>query len=338
MIPIFRTGVPQQYEAFSNQVARRPNVASVTGIYKVICSKFDTDSYLPEGHPADEPIQFPFQMVQHDFIETFNMEIIAGRNFSRDFPSDKADAVIINEAAARHMGWSNENAVGKKFANTGPLANPNIRVIGVVKDFNFASLHHTIQPFVVDLADSNATNFFTRYVAVKLLPGNTEATLDYLKGTWEQFVPNRNFDYFFLDDDLNQLYKAEENLGRIFTLFSLLAIFVACLGLFALASFTAEQRTKEIGIRKTLGASVSGITLLLSKEFVMLVLVANLIAWPVAWFAMNRWLQDFAFHTSIDPAIFLLAGISALFIAVLTVSYQSIKAALTNPVDALKHE
>ncbi len=338
LMPIFRTPVTTQYEAFSNRIVQHPNVASATGIYKIVGSKFDTDSYFPEGIPSGEPIQFPFQMVQHDFIETFNMELIAGRDFSRDMPTDRSDAVIINEATARHMGWSTEEAVGKKFANTGPLANDKVRVIGVVKDFNFASLHHTIQPFVVDLADTNIAQFFTRYVAVKLLPGNLRETLDFLQETWAEFAPSRNFDYFFLDENLNALYKAEENLGRIFTTFSVLAIFVACLGLFALASFTAEQRTKEIGIRKTLGATVSNITLLLSKEFAILVILANLIAWPVAYFAMNRWLQDFAFHTTINLWIFLIAGISALLIAILTVSYQSIKAALTNPVDALKYE
>jgi putative ABC transport system permease protein len=206
-------------------------------------------------------------------------------------------------------------------------------VIGVVKDFHFESLHKPISPLYIGYT-SHAINS----LSVRITSDNIPGTIALLKEKFRQFDPYRPFEYAFLDDSFDAQYRAEERLGRVFSYFSILAIFIACLGLFGLASFTAEQRTKEIGIRKVLGASVSGIVVLLSKEFTKWVLIANAIAWPIAYYSLNRWLQSFAYRTNITAMAFLLAAIFSFLIALLTVSYQALKAATANPVKSLRYE
>ncbi|MCK4416897.1 MAG: ABC transporter permease, partial [Candidatus Latescibacteria bacterium] len=244
--------------------------------------------------------------------------------------SDEAEAYILNEAIVRELGWDAASAIGKEFRVGGRGKG---RVIGVVRDFHFQSLHQKIEPLVLRIEPE-----WFSMVAIKISPGDISGTLDFMKQKWEMVSPAYPFIYHFLDTDFDRLYKADERLSRILGYFTLLAIVIACLGLFGLTSFATEQRTKEIGIRKILGASISGIVLLLSKEFTKLVIVSNLIAWPVAYWAMNRWLQDFAYRIHIGVGTFLLAGVLALVIALLTVSFQAIKAALANPVEALRYE
>ena len=205
--------------------------------------------------------------------------------------------------------------------------------MGVVKDFHYQSLHHEIEPLVLMMGGS-----WIEYLSIRIRSDDIAATLNFLKTRWLEVVSNRPFDYFFLDDDYDKLYRAEKQIGTLFGLFSILAIFVASLGLFGLASFTAQLRIKEIGIRKVLGASISNLVLMLSKEFALLVGIANLIAWPIAYYAMNRWLQDFAYRIDLEIWAFVLSGFLALFIALTTVSYQAWKVARTNPVDALRYE
>ena len=207
------------------------------------------------------------------------------------------------------------------------------RVVGVVGDFHYKSLHMQIESLYISRESDRFRNLF-----VRIGPRNIPSTLEFLETTWKKFDPARPFEYFFLDESFDMQYRAEERMQRIFFYFTLLAILIACLGLFGLASFAAEQRTKEIGIRKVLGASVSGIVLLLSREFTKWVLIANLIAWPVAWFALNRWLDNFAYHTEIRWHLFVLSGALALGIALITVSFQAVRAAQSNPVDAIKYE
>jgi putative ABC transport system permease protein len=244
--------------------------------------------------------------------------------------TDQTAAFVINETAARDFGWSVESAVGKKFqwgsAKSG-------EIIGVVKDFHFRSLQESIAPLVMHI-NQGSYNYFT----LRLRSGKFEETIKAMENYWKTFFPNRPFHFFFLDQAYDQQYRAEQKAAELVGLFSLLAILLACLGLFGLASFTVEQRTKEIGVRKVLGASATQLVNLLSKDFIKPVLVANFMAWPVAYYAMNQWLQDFAYRIDMAWGSFVLAGGIVLIIAFVTVSVQTIKAVLVNPVEALRHE
>jgi putative ABC transport system permease protein len=262
-----------------------------------------------------------------DFASTYNIQLTQGRYFSSQMPTDTTNAIVINEAMANLLGW--KNAVGKQFeiyeARKG-------KVIGVMKDFNFASLREKVQPLAVILTNNPL------YLSVKLKAGSIPSSLEYMQKEWKQFTNDYPFDYFFLDEQLNHFYQSDVRLLRVLNIFAGLAIFIACIGLFGLSIYTAKQRTKEIGIRKVLGASVSQVALLLSKDFIMLVAIAILVASPLAWWAANKWLQDFAYRISISGWIFLISGLSAIFIALLTVSFQAIKTAVANPVKSLRTE
>jgi putative ABC transport system permease protein len=269
-----------------------------------------------------------------DFAETFELEMVKGRYFSAEFPTDSS-AAVINEAAVVELDLT--DPLGKSLEEMGPTPDRSAfyNIIGVVKDFHFESLHQKIRPMVIKLPFRNS---FYRETPVRIRSENIQETIAFLEKTWKKFATDQAFEYIFFDDDIAALYRPEQRTGQILTMFSIFTFIIACLGLFGLASFTAEQRTKEIGIRKTLGSSVSNIVVLLSKEFSKWVLIANVLAWPVAYFMMNRWLQNFEYQTNLNFLIFLVATVISLFIAWLTVSYQSIKAALANPVDALKYE
>lgn len=267
-----------------------------------------------------------------DYLQTMGIGLAAGRPLDQRLSTDSTRAVLLNEAAVRAFGWpSAAAAIGKKVNLTeDSLGNT---VVGVVKDFNFQSLHSAVDPAIFTIVRDQVP-----LLALRLNPGQVQQTLQALQQKWQQFDAHHPFEYTFVEDRLNRQYQAEMRLGKIFGIFSGLAILIACLGLFGLASFTAEQRTKEIGIRRVLGASVSGIVALLSGDFLRLVLLANVIAWPLAWYGMHRWLQDFAYRIQLSWWIFILAAVLALFIALVTVSFQAVKAALTNPVTALRNE
>ena len=258
-----------------------------------------------------------------------------GRNFSKEFTTDPDQSVLINETAARRFGW--EDPVGKTIRIPDDINDENEMifiprtVVGVIADFHLASLHTVIAPQIVYNNPGGS-------LSLRLSPENTSATLSRLKDLWGTIDPGRPLDYFFLDDSFDAQYEAEERLSGIFSSFTVFAILIACLGLFGMASYMAEQRTKEIGIRKVLGASVPGVVGLLARDFVKLVLIANLVAWPIAYLVMNRWMQNFAYRAGIAPWIFILTGLAAMAIALLTVSYQSIRAALSDPVRAIKYE
>jgi putative ABC transport system permease protein len=274
--------------------------------------------------------------VDYEFIKTLDIEMVAGRSFARDYPTDASGAFILNEAAVKQLGWeSPAAAIGKPFERlygSGVGERATGVVVGVVKDFHFKSLRSTIEPLVIHIWQ------WMNYILVRIHPEHISESMAFLERTWQSFDPEHPFEYSFLDDHFDGLYRMEQRQSKIFGALSLLAIFIACLGLFGLVSFTTEQRTKEIGVRKVLGASVPNIVLLLSKEFFVLVVVANLVAWPLAYYAMNRWLQNFAYRIDIHWWVFLLAGGLALTIALLTLSAKAIKAALANPVDALRYE
>ena len=286
---------------------------------------------VPEGAATTATHSMYFIGIDAEFLATFEMKLAAGRNLSNEMGTDTS-AVIINEAAARLLGW--ESPLGMELR--APANNYRARVVGVVKDFHFQSLHQKIEPLVLGHWNNPiiAIDYFTARVATSNLAG----TLAALQGVHEQFDQVTPFEYNFLDERLNDFYQTDIRVGKIFGASATLAIFIACLGLLGLAAFIAEQRTKEIGVRKVLGASAGNIVYLLSKDFTKLVLIATVIASPLAYWALQRWLQNFAYHISLGPGTFLLAGFGALLIALLTISFQAIRAALTNPVEALRYE
>lgn len=291
----------------------------------------EMELFVPEGNEQKEDMLINNFFGDYDFVNTFSIEVLRGRNFSREFPSDadpKIGAVLINEAAAKMLGW--DDPIGKHLmAKDDGLAR---EVVGVVKNFNYESLHKEIAPLVIRFSENG------NFMYVRLKPGNLQSSIQTIEKIWKQENSSLPFQYSFLDQELASQYHTEQRLGTIFTIFTSLAIFIACLGLFGLVSFMAEQRTKEIGIRKVLGASLSSVANLLSKELVKLVVIANFIAWPIAWYAMNLWLQRFAYHINIEWYVFVIAALIAFIIAVVTVSFQSIKAAMANPIDSLKSE
>lgn len=283
--------------------------------------------YLNERKP-EERITIFYNRADHDFVDLFDIQIVEGRNFSRDFPSDLNGAFLVNEAAVRAAEW--ESPLGQKFYH---WSGESGVIVGVMKDFHLHSLHSPIDPLYIFLDTNDFLN-----ISIKIRSTYIPATIDYVKSIMKKFSPNYPFDYSFFDEVFERAYHTEQRVVNIFSSFSVLAILVACLGLLGLASFAAGQRTKEIGIRKIMGASVSGLFLLLSKEFLKWILLSNIIAWPLAYFAMNKWLQNFAYRMNLNVWIFILSGLAALAIALLTVSYQSIKAAMANPVESLRYE
>jgi putative ABC transport system permease protein len=287
-----------------------------------------------EGRPERESFVAGVIWSDFDFIKTYGIPLAAGRDFSRSFTSDSGGVFLINETAARRTGWGLE-AVGKKI---GFDPDNTMEIVGVMKDFHFGSLKDPIEPLVIRLASQEEIIPRARSLSIKLRQGDIAATLASVKKKWEESSA-RGFDYFFADENFDSLYRNEERIGRIITAFAAMAIFVACLGLFGLASFSAEQRTKEIGVRKVLGASEAGLAALLSKEFLKWVIVANAIGLPVSYVIVGRsWLANFAYRTNPGILIFVsVAGLS-LLIALLTVSWQAIRAAIANPVDSLRYE
>ncbi len=268
--------------------------------------------------------------VDVDFISHFGIEMAAGRPYSRDFPADTAHSLVINEAAAKSWGYADpHDIIGKRFSQWGREG----QVIGVVKDFNYLSLHRKVEPLALRLAPTSS-----KFLTLKVQSDTVPETLAKLERIWAKLAPHRPFLYSFLDASFNRQYEADFRFRRLFTAFSGLALFIACLGLLGLATYTAQQRTKEIGVRKVLGASIASIVRLLTFDFVKLVLIAILVATPVAWWAMNKWLADFAYHINIQWWVFAFAGLAAVVIAMLTVSWQAIRAAMANPVKSLREE
>ncbi len=332
VLPVRDRELRENHEPFKYELLQNPAVlgcAASTWLPNNI--RTNVGDTVWEGMEEGADLQVYLLEVDYDFIDLFEIELVEGRNFSREFSTDSR-AYIINEAARKIFGW--EKALGKRFGFRGGTEKEEIgQIIGVVKDFHSLSLHQEIQPLVIHLAENMAP-----YLSLKIRAENIPRTIGFLKEKWKKFSPNYPFEFFFLDDDFEKMYRAETRLGKICVSFTVLAVFIACLGLFGLASFTSEQRTKEIGVRKVLGASVSQIAILLSKEFAKWVLIASLIAWPVAYYAVSQWLQSFAYRVSIGIWIFFLATGLALFVAMMTVSFKAAKAALTNPVDALRYE
>jgi len=323
-------------EAFRQELIKQPGVIDASVSSSIPTKSNFGDDYVPEPTEKDKPLMkevgLSSFMVDEEFIPTLKMKVLQGRNFSKNF-NDSA-SVILNETAATMIGW--KNAVGKYLSYPGN--DQRFKVIAVVKDFNVASLKQTVEPFALFNNSSHTYSLNSSYISVRLRPGNLNDYIHQLENKWKSFTPNTPFDYSFLDNEFDALYRSEQRMGAVFGIFTFLSIFVACLGLFGLSVYTAERRKKEIGVRKVLGASVQSVVALLSKEFLKLVLLSAVVAFPAAWFFMNKWLEDFAYRISIGWAAFVVAGFAALLIALFTISFQAIKAAIANPVESLRME
>jgi putative ABC transport system permease protein len=335
VLPVSRQ-MRDQFESIKTEIGRLPQVISVSGANTTPTFVQWGDGITADNGHGKVNLDVKCLPSDLDFIKTMNMQLAAGTDFTRaDLSladtSNKGKnfryAFILNETAVKDLGWTPEQAVGKTIIKNAPGV-----IKGVVKDFYFSSLHQPIGPLVLFL-DRN----FTNYCFVKVTGQNISITLQALQKLWKERVPSRPFEYRFLDDDYNSLYVSEQKTAAVFSTFSTLAILLACMGLFGLAAFTTAQRTKEIGVRKVLGAEVAGIMLLISKDFLKLTLVAVIIASPVAWYFMNKWLQDFAYHIQIQWWVFIISGALSVVVAFITVSLQSAKAALANPVKSLRN-
>jgi putative ABC transport system permease protein len=333
VIPLGRAArATDSFESLKAEFSRHAGVLGATASTRVPGQRLScwTTKLATE---SDEKLRaMNYMYVDHDFIAQYRIEVIAGSGFETQNADDLQGGYIINQTAMEQLGFSSPGeALGKQLV--GSFDAKEMEIIGVVRDFHYWGLQSEVEPLVLRYQPTMFRN-----VTLAIRTEGAEQVVGFVKEKWQELFPDYPFDYFFLDASFDRQYRAEERVGKIFAVFTFLGLFIACLGLLALASYAAERRTKEIGIRKVLGASVGSIVGLLSREFLLLVAIANLIAWPVAYFAMSRWLEEFAYRISIGLGTFLLAALFALIITLITVSSQAIKAALTDPVDTLRYE
>jgi putative ABC transport system permease protein len=330
-IVVFNSFNPRT-QVLRNKIRENPNVIlscfsrNVPGVFRAY------QGYNTSPTDTDKETLRAYQIIaDYDFVNTYGLEIIWGRNFSRNYSTDLDRALIINKKAAEILGWSGD-AIGKTLYNMGENNRPS-KVIGIVNNFHHTSLREEISPVIIELDPASFG-----FVSVRIKSDNVAETLQYLGSVFKEDQPDQEFNYYFIDDAFANMYPEEEKAGQFYLSFGFLAIFVACLGLFGLSSFTIAQRTKEIGVRKILGASMRELLVMISKDFLLLVLASNLIAWPLAYFIMQGWLRNFAYRISISWDIFLISAVLAFMIAAFTISFQSIKAAVSNPIDSLRFE
>jgi len=318
----------EKSDIFKQELLKNSNIIDVTGANSLPGDVFQNVAMKPEGK---ETVGLNIDCVDYDFLKTFKMELVQGRFFSRDFISDSS-AIILNEAAVNLLEW--KEPIGKRIST--------FNVIGVIKDIHYESFRQEIKPMAFLHLSSRASRTWTGYseklIAARIQSEDSETTLNYIRSTWQNFAPAFDLDYSFFDEDFALLHKNEQQTKIIFFLFSIIAVFISCLGLIGLASFLAQKRRKEIGIRKVLGSSVMSIIALLVKDFTALVILANIIAWPTGYYVMDKWLDNFAYRTDIGWSIFLVSSLLAFLIVVITVSFQSIRAARVNPAETLRFE
>jgi putative ABC transport system permease protein len=322
-------------DSFKSELLQNPNILNVGMSWGIPGGSMSVQVVRMEKETKMQDYALNLLPCDYDFLELLQVSFVKGRNFSREMGSDKETAVIVNEATVREMGWG-EHALGKKIHwgyDMDGSGGKRMKVIGVVKDFNYVSLHNTIEPIIMFIPD-----FPLNVMSVRIKPGTEKSSIDFIQKQWKESNVNRPFDYYFLDKNFESKYQAESNLGQVFSIFAILSIFIALLGLIGLSSFMALQRTKEIGVRKVLGASIQSIVLMLYRESVLLVFLAFIIAVPLSWYMLHRWLENFAYHISLSWFIFAFAGLIILIITLISVSFHAIKAALSNPVTAIKYE
>jgi putative ABC transport system permease protein len=330
VVKIRGRNILNNFETFKNELLQNTNIQNAVYSRGIPGNVNTVLTMFKEGHDAKDSHTIDVIQTDFDFIETYDMQLVKGRSFSPKHSSDTTNVFIVNEAAAEKFGWGLE-AIGKKIgfsrdSNRGPI-------VGIIKDFHYRSLKEKINPMVFELKHEPA-----RFLSLKINTGNLKNTISFVEDKWHEFEKERSFDYFFAGEHFNSLYKSEEKVSMLINLFAGFAIFIASIGLLGLAAFTIEQRTKEIGIRKVLGASVTGLIGLLSNDFLKWVILANIVAWPVAYFIMDSWLMNFAYRININVAIFMMAAVISLILAFITVSFQAIKAAAANPIESLRYE
>jgi putative ABC transport system permease protein len=316
------------YRSFKNEIKQNSHVINVSAARRYPTNIGHINPVYWEGKGPENYVTMTDASVDYDYFKTLGMEIIQGRSFSEEYPTDKQN-YILNEEALRITGL--ESPIGKMFS----CWDDEGKIIGIVKNFNASSLHNEIEPVIFTMSQRHGSYSF---IFVKITPTDIPGTLAYLKKKAIQFAPNNLFEYRFLDDVFNSQYQNDERIGEIYKYFTFLAIFISCLGLFGMASFTVEQRTKEIGIRKVLGASITNILQLISKDFLVLLIISNVIAWPVAYYLMTKLLSNYAYRTSLSVWVFIVSGITAALVALLTVCMKIVRAAHANPVDSLRYE
>jgi putative ABC transport system permease protein len=324
--------IQENYESVKNIFCNHPSLSDAC-VSSTVPGRSVSNFGVSLVGEEDTKNQSMFHMYfDHDFIPDYGIDMVAGRAFQKDMATDIAGAFLINESAVTAFGWSSpEEALGKRLlTGYGGRVNP---IIGVTKNFHYRGLQNEVEPLVMEFLPE-----MFRYVTLSIDISNLKETLVFIESQWKSMYPNNPFENFFLDTDFDQQYRSDEQVGKIFNIFTVLGLFIACLGLLGLASFTTESRTKEIGIRKVFGASIAGVVIMLSKKFTKWVLLANVIAWPLAYYIMNRWLKNFAYRTDINILIFVLSGLLVLAVAILTISFQSIRAAAANPADSLRYE
>lgn len=337
VIPIQTNAMAAQYELFNEELKRNAHVLDVTATSNSPTSRVGGwRGYWPDNR--EEQVYAPTVVVGHDYFKTMGADILDGRSFDRDFETDYTEAYVINESAAKFFDL--DNPVGVRLrgaAYTGSeWSTKNAVIVGVVKDFHFASLHNEIRPVVFSLA-SNVTRGVS-YISVKVSPDDINGTVDFIRGKWSEFAPTRPFRYSFLDDEVDALYRSENQFLSVFKVFSSLAIFIGCLGLFGLTGFIMKLKVKDIGIRKVLGASHISLLSILSKTFLIQVLVANAVGWPVGYFLMKKWLENFAYQIDISATPFVITGAVILLVTFATITYHTLKTAVTNPINSLRTE
>jgi putative ABC transport system permease protein len=321
------------YPMFRDRVAEIPSVVSVTASSAAPGFFIENRLVIPDDAPQDENSLMQGFATDFDFFSTLRIDTVAGRVHDKAHPSDSLGAFVINEAAVKEFGWgSNEAALGRWLAFPG--GNASGEIIGVIENFHAESLHEPLEPAIFTVLDPQ----IYLYVLIRVEAGSTRDAITEVESIWQSIYPAYIYQYSFLDDDVNRMYASDITLGRLFGGFSFLTILIACLGLFGLASFTAEQRTKEIGVRKVMGASESEIVFLLSRDFAKYVGIAFLLASPIAWIGMNKWLDTFNYRIDFGIGPIVMVGLGVLLVSLITVAYQTVKASLANPVDALKHE
>ncbi|MCX6640244.1 MAG: ABC transporter permease [bacterium] len=335
VLPSMSGAMRSSFTSVEEELKRIPGVTEVSAASMVPNRGLTKSVFLPEGFPEDQAQTMNTLSVHPGFIPLLGLKIMAGRNFSADLVTDKDQAALINETAVKQFGWT--NPIGKTFSfDSGPGASGGTStktVVGVVQDFHLTSLRNKVEPLFIDCVPENLD-----YLIVKVDTKDLPQTLELLKAKWKDLNPRQGFDYFFLDETFDREYLTEMRLSKLMLDFTILAIFIGCMGLYAISTFAATRRTKEIGVRKVLGATKSGIVTLLSREFLLLVTIAVLVAWLIAYYGLDKWLQSYAYHINLSWGSFLIAGLLALMISLITVGFQAIRVATANPVKALRYE
>jgi putative ABC transport system permease protein len=327
VVPLRDPGVRQNVGPVIAELKRNPGILYAAASMHLPNEVGATTTASWTGRPEALMITFKASEAGYDFAELYGITIVQGRNFSREFPSDESGAFLVNESARKVLGEHFQ--LGMEFDHW----RGNGKVVGVMQDYHHNSLHEEIRPLYVFLNPYRGLQ-----LSMKIQGGDIPETIGFVRETFTKFSPRYPFEYHFFDSLFDMTYLNEQKMERMLAIFSMIAVFIACMGVFGLSTFMADQKRKEIGIRKVLGAPVSNIVYLLSRDLVRLVLLANLIGWPVAYYAMSRWLQNFAYRTQVNPVIFLLAALLTLAVSLGTLSFQSIKAATADPVDSLRYE